>query len=273
MSVLDIDCALVTDILTGFLRDEITKFGFHRGVLGMSGGIDSTLSAFLAARALGPENTLGIIMPYASSSPESEGHARLAAEQLGIETRVIEITPQIDAYFERYPDATRLRRANKMARERMTILYDHSVLESAMVIGTSNKTEALLGYTTLWGDMASAVNPIGDLYKTQVRALSAYLGVPQEIIAKAPTADLWTGQTDESELGFTYEEADRLLYHMVDLRWSREELANLGFTLDLIDRVMRMVRNSQYKRRIPLIAKISPRSIDRDFRYSRDWGR
>lgn len=273
MSVLDIDCALVTDILTGFVRDEITKFGFHRGVLGMSGGIDSTLSAFLAARALGPENTLGIIMPYASSSPESEGHARLAAEQLGIETRVIEITPQIDAYFERYPDATRLRRANKMARERMTILYDHSVLESAMVIGTSNKTEALLGYTTLWGDMASAVNPVGDLYKTQVRALSAYLGVPQEIIAKAPTADLWTGQTDESELGFTYEEADRLLYHMVDLRWSREELANLGFTLDLIDRVMRMVRNSQYKRRIPLIAKISPRSIDRDFRYSRDWGR
>jgi NAD+ synthase len=273
MSVLDIDCALVTDILTGFLRDEITKFGFHRGVLGMSGGIDSTLSAFLAARALGPENTLGIIMPYASSSPESEGHARLAAERLGIETRLIEITPQIDAYFERYPDATRLRRANKMARERMTILYDHSVLESAMVIGTSNKTEALLGYTTLWGDMASAVNPIGDLYKTQVRALSAYLGVPQEIIAKAPTADLWTGQTDEGELGFTYEEADRLLYHMVDLRWSREELANLGFTLDLIDRVMRMVRNSQYKRRIPLIAKISPRSIDRDFRYSRDWGR
>lgn len=273
MSVLDIDCALVTDILTGFVRDEITKFGFHRGVLGLSGGIDSTLSAFLAARALGPENTLGIIMPYASSSPESEGHARLAAEQLGIETRVIEITPQIDAYFERYPDATRLRRANKMARERMTILYDHSVLESAMVIGTSNKTEALLGYTTLWGDMASAVNPVGDLYKTQVRALSAYLGVPQEIIAKAPTADLWTGQTDESELGFTYEEADRLLYHMVDLRWSREELANLGFTLDLIDRVMRMVRNSQYKRRIPLIAKISPRSIDRDFRYSRDWGR
>lgn len=273
MSVLDINCTLVTDILTGFVRDEITKFGFHRGVLGLSGGIDSTLSAFLAARALGPENTLGIIMPYASSSPESEGHARLAAEQLGIETRVIEITPQIDAYFERYPDATRLRRANKMARERMTILYDHSVLESAMVIGTSNKTEALLGYTTLWGDMASAVNPIGDLYKTQVRALSAYLGVPQEIIAKAPTADLWTGQTDESELGFTYEEADRLLYHMVDLRWSREELANLGFTLDLIDRVMRMVRNSQYKRRIPLIAKISPRSIDRDFRYSRDWGR
>ncbi|MEN6344744.1 MAG: NAD+ synthase [Armatimonadia bacterium] len=273
MSVLDIDCALVTDILTGFLRDEITKFGFHRGVLGMSGGIDSTLSAFLAARALGPENTLGIIMPYASSSPESEGHARLAAEQLGIETRVIEITPQIDAYFERYPDATRLRRANKMARERMTILYDHSVLETAMVIGTSNKTEALLGYTTLWGDMASAVNPIGDLYKTQVRALSTYLGVPQEIIAKAPTADLWTGQTDEGELGFTYEEADRLLYHMVDLRWSREELANLGFTLDLIDRVLRMVRNSQYKRRIPLIAKISPRSIDRDFRYSRDWGR
>jgi NAD+ synthase len=272
MSGLQIDCPLVTEILTGFLRDEITKFGVQRGVVGMSGGIDSTLSAFLAVHALGRENVLGLMMPYSTSSPESEGHARMAADQLGIEARVIDITPQIDAYFERFPDASRLRRANKMARERMTILYDHSVAESAMVIGTSNKTEALLGYTTLWGDMASAVNPIGDLYKTQVRQLSRYLGVPAPIIDKPPTADLWLGQTDEGELGFSYEDVDRLLYDMVDLRRPRAELIGAGFPETFVDRVHLMVRNSQYKRRIPLIAKVSHRSIDRDFRYSRDWG-
>lgn len=273
MTGLDIDCALVADILTGFVRDEITKFGFERGVLGMSGGIDSTLSAYIATRALGSDNVLGIIMPYKTSSPDSEGHAQLAADRLGIETRVIEITPQIDAYFDRFPDADRMRRANKMARERMTILYDHSQAENALVIGTSNKTEALLGYTTLWGDMASAVNPIGDLYKTQVRQLSRYLEVPEEILDKKPSADLWTGQTDEGELGFTYADVDKLLHRLVDLRWSREELADAGFDWDFIDRVSRMIRNSQYKRRLPLIAKVSQRSIDRDFRYSRDWGR
>lgn len=273
MSDLDIDCALVASIVTGFVRDEITKFGFQRGVIGMSGGIDSTVSAFVAAQALEPENLLALIMPYSASSPESEEHALLAAEQLGIGTRRIDITPQIDAYFQGLPDASRLRRANKMARERMTILYDHSVAENALVIGTSNKTEALLGYTTLWGDMASAVNPLGDLYKTQVRELARYLEVPQVIIDKAPTADLWDGQTDEGELGFTYAEVDQLLYRMIDLRWSPAELAAAGFQWELINRILQMVRDSQYKRRLPLIAKVSQRSIDRDFRYLRDWGR
>lgn len=273
MNALGIDCRLVETILTGFVRDEITKFGVSRGVIGMSGGIDSTLSAYIAARALGADNVLGVIMPYATSSPESEGHARLAAEALGIEVRRVEITAQIDAYFRQFPDASRLRRANKMARERMTILYDHSVSESAMVIGTSNKTEALLGYTTLWGDMASAVNPLGDLYKTQVRELSASMGVPEPIIAKPPTADLWSGQTDEGELGFTYAEVDQLLFHLVDLRWSAAELIAAGYHEALVTRVTTMVRNSQYKRRLPIIAKVSHRSIDRDFRYSRDWGR
>jgi NAD+ synthase len=272
MNALDIDCALTERILTGFVRDEITKFGVRRGVIGMSGGIDSTLSAYIAARALGPDNVLGVIMPYATSSPESEGDARLAAEALGIEVRRVEITAQIDAYFQHFPDASRLRRANKMARERMTILYDHSVSEGAMVIGTSNKTEALLGYTTLWGDMASAVNPLGDLYKTQVRQISRHMGVPAPIIDKPPTADLWLGQTDEGELGFTYAEVDRLLFRMVDLRWSAEDLAADGFHPALVERVFTMVRNSQYKRRLPCIAKVSHRSIDRDFRYSRDWG-
>jgi len=273
MSGLDIDCALVADILTGFVRDEITKVGFERGVIGMSGGIDSTVSAFITARALGHDSVLGLIMPYKTSSPQSAEHALLAAGQLGIETRVIQIAPQIDAYFELFPDAHRLRRANKMARERMTILYDHSLSENALVIGTSNKTEALLGYTTLWGDMASAVNPIGDLYKTQLRQLARYLEVPEVIIDKAPSADLWVGQTDEEELGFTYVEVDRLLYRLVDLRWRDYELAEAGFSWELINRVRGMIRNSQYKRRLPLIAKVSQRSVDRDFRYARDWGR
>ncbi len=273
MSGLDIDCSLVADITTRFIRNEITKVGFDRGVLGLSGGIDSAVSAFIAARALGRENLLALIMPYKTSSPESAEHAQLAADKLGIEARIIEITPQIDAYFERFPDADRLQRANKMARERMTILYDHSLSESALVVGTSNKTEALLGYTTLWGDMASAVNPIGDLYKTQVRQLAHYLDVPDPIIDKQPSADLWAGQTDEDELGFTYAEVDRLLYRLVDLRWSMEDIADDGFAWDMVQRVYNMVRNSQYKRRLPIIAKVSQRSIDRDFRYSRDWGR
>lgn len=273
MSSMDIDCPLVTTILAGFVRDEITKFGFTRGIVGMSGGLDSTVSAFIAAEGLGPENVLGLIMPHADSSPLSEKHALLAARQVGIETRRIDITPQIEAYFERFPEADRMRRANKMARERMTILYDLSVAESALVVGTSNKTEALLGYTTLWGDMACAVNPLGDLYKTQVRQLAAHLGVPQVIMDKPPTADLWAGQTDEGELGFTYAEVDELLYRMVDLRWSAPELEAAGFAPEFISKVARMVRDSQYKRRLPLIAKVSQRSIDRDFRYSRDWGR
>ena len=273
MNALDIDCPLVADILAGFVHDEITKFGFTRAVLGLSGGVDSALSAFIAARGLGPENVLALIMPYESSSPLSAEHALLAANHLGIEARQADITPQINAYFERFPEADRLRRANKMARERMTILYDHSVVEKAMVVGTSNKTEALLGYTTLWGDMACAVNPLGDLYKTQVRQLSRYLGVPDVIIDKAPTADLWAGQTDEGELGFTYAEVDELLVRLVDLRWTPAELEEAGFDPAFIHRVTSMIRDTQYKRRLPLIAKVSGRSIDRDFRYPRDWGR
>jgi NAD+ synthase len=166
-----------------------------------------------------------------------------------------------------------MRRGNKMARERMTILYDHSARWKALVLGTSNKTELLLGYGTLYGDMASAVNPLGDLYKTQVWALAEYIGVPEEIVRKQPSADLWRGQTDEQELGFGYREVDVLLYLMVDLRYSRAELYAAGFAEAFVQRVSDMVRNSQFKRRLPVIAKISNRTIDRDFRYARDWGR
>lgn len=264
--------AVVEKLLTGFVGSEVRKVGVSRAVLGLSGGIDSAVSAAVAVRALGASNVLGVFMPYSSSSPESEADARAVASALGIELLVVDITPQVDAYFARFPDASRLRRGNKMARERMTILYDHSAARSALVIGTSNKTELLLGYGTLYGDMASALNPIGDLYKTQIWGFATHLGLPASVIDKAPTADLWSGQTDEHELGFSYHEVDRLLYRMIDERCSNDELVAMGFDAAFVERVSRMVRSSQFKRRLPIIAKLSARSIDTDFRYSRDWG-
>ncbi len=264
---------LLRRILEAFIANEVRKVGLDRVVLGLSGGVDSSLSAMLAAAALGPENVLGIRMPYRQSSAESLDHAEAVARAAGIETLTVDITPQIDAYFEHFPDADKNRRGNKMARERMTVLYDHSARLGALVLGTSNKTELLLGYGTLHGDMASALNPIGDLYKTQVWALSAHVGVPSEVVAKQPSADLWEGQTDEAELGFGYREVDALLYRMVDLRYSTAALVEAGFAETFVQRVTAMVRNSQFKRRLPVIAKVSTRTIDRDFRYARDWGK
>jgi NAD+ synthase len=269
---LALNAPLVERVLVGFLRNEVRRVGFERVVVGLSGGIDSTVSAYLAARALGAENVCGVRMPYTTSSPETMDHAALVARELGIRMLTLPISAQIDAYFSQFPDASRLRRANKMARERMTILYDQSAAQGALVLGTSNKTELLLGYGTIFGDMASALNPIGDLYKTQVWALAAHLGVPEPIIRKNPTADLWAGQTDEAELGFTYAEVDRLLVRMVDLRARPDELVAAGIDPAFIAKIARMVQTSHYKRRLPVIAKLSHRTIDRDFRYARDWG-
>ena len=273
MGALNVNTALLRQILVGFVRDEVTKVGLHKGVLGLSGGIDSALVAFIAAEALGPENVHAYTMPYRTSNPESEAHAKLVADQLGINYQMLEITPMVDAYFALVPDADNMRRGNKMARERMTILYDHSAEVGGLVLGTSNKTELLLGYGTLHGDMASALNPIGDIYKSQVWELSEAMGVPREVIDKQPSADLWAGQTDEQELGFSYRDADELLYRMVDQRMSREELMAAGFDAPFIDLVHGKVQGSHFKRRLPVIAKVSHRTIDRDFRYARDWGK
>jgi NAD+ synthase len=270
---LAIDTAVVTELLCSFLRDEVHKVGFDSVVVGISGGVDSSLVTALAAQALDAEHVFPTFMPYRTSSAESESDARAVSTALGLDLEVVEITPQIDAYFERFPDADRTRRGNKMSRERMSILYDRSVQHRALVLGTSNKTELLLGYGTLYGDMASALNPIGDLYKTQVYALARALGLPQSVLTKAPSADLWIGQSDEEELGLTYATVDVVLYNTIDERRSRDEMVALGFDAALIDDVARRVRNSQYKRRPPIIAKLSERTIDRDFRYPRDWGR
>jgi len=270
---LTMNCPLLRKILVGFIENEVHKMEFQRAVIGVSGGVDSALSAFLAAEALGPNNVWGLIMPYRTSSPESVAHGQLVVEKLKIHSALIDITPMIDAYFALFPEADPLRRGNKMARERMTILYDHSAALSALVLGTSNKTELMLGYGTLYGDMASAINPLGDLFKTQVRQLAAHMGVPEEIVKKEPSADLWVGQTDEEELGFTYEQVDQVLLLMIDKRYEIPDLVEAGFEEKFVRRVFERVQSSQFKRRLPLIAKVSGRTIDRDFRYPRDWGR
>jgi len=272
-SALSIDTDVVTRLLVGFLRDETTKVGFERVVIGLSGGVDSALTCALAVRALGSDQVVPVIMPYRTSSPASEADARAVCAELGITPVVVDISPQIDAYFERFPDADQMRRGNKLARERMTILYDLSLQRGALVVGTSNKTELLLGYGTVFGDQAHALNPLGDLYKTQVWMLAKALGLPRQVIEKPPSADLWEGQSDEQELGFKYAVVDVLLYHLVDERRTRAELRAMGFADDFVETVARRVRDSQYKRRLPIIAKLSARTIDRDFRYPRDWGR
>lgn len=264
---------LLRKLLVGFVKDEVRKVGVSKVVLGLSGGIDSALAAFIAAEALGPENVHAICMPYKSSNPESEAHARLVAAACGINFSVVPITAMVDAYFDLFPDADNMRRGNKMARERMTILFDHSALLRALVLGTSNKTELLLGYGTLYGDMASALNPIGDIYKSQVWQLSRAMGVPKEVIEKQPSADLWAGQTDEEELGFSYRQVDELLYRMVDQRLTNTELVADGFELEFVESIYSKIQNSHFKRRLPIIAKVSNRTIDRDFRYARDWGK
>ncbi|MBE3574079.1 MAG: NAD+ synthase [Firmicutes bacterium] len=272
MDQFHINTDLVITILTSFIRAEVQKVGFQRAVLGLSGGVDSSVVAYLAARALGPGNVLGVLMPYRTSSPQSVADAGEVVRRTGIRHRTVDISPQIDAYFAGEPDASNLRRGNKMARERMSVLYDLSMAEKALVLGTSNKTELLLGYGTQFGDLASALNPLGDLYKTQVWQLAKALGVPPQIIEKPPSADLWPDQSDEGELGFSYRDVDQVLFLLVDCRLTPEQVQEWGFAPEFIARVQHLVRISQYKRRLPLIAKISQRSVGHDFRYLRDWG-
>jgi NAD+ synthase len=271
MSELDIQPALVTELLVAFLREEVSSAGMERAVLGLSGGVDSAVVAVLCARALGAERVLGVLMPYRLSNPESERHAELVARRLGLPTRRVDISPMADGYLEPAAVQDARRRGNVLARCRMTVLYDQSVEWRGLVIGTSNKSELLLGYSTQWGDGAHALNPIGDLYKHQVYQLARHLELPSEVIDKPPSADLYEGQTDEAELGFSYAEADRLFYRMIDRRCSEDELVAEGFARDFVRRLAARVVANQFKRVPPVIAKVSRRSIGHDFRYLRDW--
>ncbi len=272
MMELTINTELARKILTGFIQSELTRAGFSKAVVGVSGGVDSSLSCYLAAESLGPENVLAVRMPYKTSSPDSLADADRVVKLTAVQSQTVSITEMVDALFEQVGESDQIRRGNAMARARMIVLYDQSAAFEGLVIGTSNKTEILLGYSTQYGDSACAINPLGDLYKAQVRQLARAVGVPEEIIQKPPSADLWQGQTDEGELGFTYDDADRLLMLLVDQRYSPAECVQAGFDPQFVEQVIGRMRRYHYKRIMPPIAKLSNRTVGYDFLYLRDWG-
>ena len=269
---LKLNWKLAVDMLTRFIETEVKKAGFSGVVVGLSGGVDSALSTVLGIKALGAGNVHVAKMPYSSSSPESSADADKFAEKFGVTLRMVDISKPVNAFFDLLPGMNSIRKGNVMARARMITLFDIAAEKSALVLGTGNKTEILLGYTTWYGDSACSINPIGDLYKTQVWAMADYLGVPSGIISKSPSADLWAGQTDEGELGITYEEADKILYRIVDKRMSVEEVIADGFDKDTVIKVYSRMQKMNFKRVLPPIAKLSPRTVGKDFLYSRDLG-
>ncbi|MCB9450628.1 MAG: NAD+ synthase [Anaerolineaceae bacterium] len=268
---LKINTALAQKMMVGFIADQIAKAGLKRAVIGLSGGIDSALSAYLAAEALGAKNVLAVRMPYRTSSENSLTDAEAIINDLGLPSLTVPITDMADPLFAQFPDMSNIRRGNIMARLRMTVLYDQSADFGGLVMGTSNKTELLLGYSTIYGDSGVALQPIADLYKAQVRQVSAAIGVPQSVIQKPPSADLWEGQTDEGELGFTYDNVDQVLFLLVDERYTVNEVLDEGFSRAFVEDVWRRVKANHYKRTMPNIAKLSQRSVGHDFLYLRDW--
>jgi NAD+ synthase len=272
LAPLQLNPRLVVDFLTAFLREEIHDAGFQKVVLGLSGGVDSALAAYLAVRALGAQNVVGIKMPYAQSSPASLQDADQVAKELGIRVHLEPVTPMAESFLQIHRDAGTLRRGNLLARLRMIILYDYSQMLPALVLGTSNKSELMLGYGTIFGDLASAVNPLGDLYKTQVYQLAKFLELPPSILRKPPSADLVAGQTDESDLGYSYEELDAALLQLVERRRRPETLVAAGFPRALVEKVDRLVHRFQFKRQGPVIPKIQARTVGVDFHLCRDNG-
>jgi NAD+ synthase len=266
---LAIDTDVARRVIGEFIRGQLRQAGFDRAVLGLSGGIDSALVAYLTAEAIGADKVLTVLMPYRTSSPASQGDAEEVVSRLKTASELVDITPMVDGFYGPASDASSLRRGNFMARQRMAVLYDRSVTWGGLVVGTGNKTESLIGYTTIFGDSACAFNPIGDLYKSQVRQLAAAIGVPDEIIRKAPSADLWPGQTDETEGGFDYPTLDRLLFWRIDKRRSIDEVVALGFPRDVVEKVDRMVAGAEFKRQVPPIAKLGPRTAGVDYLYPR----
>ena len=267
-----IDTGIARRIISEFIRGQLTQTGFERVVLNLSGGLDSALVAYLAVEAIGAQNVMCLMLPYRTSSPDSRADAEEVVRRLGTPSLAIDISPIVDGYLESSiggKEVSQLRRGNLAARARMMAAFDQSVPWRGLVIGTGNKTEALLGYSTNYGDNACAFNPIGDLYKSQVRQLAIDVAVPEPILVKAPSADLWPGQTDETEMGLAYEELDRLLYWMVDRRHSREHLIAAGFDGAAIDRVARMVALNEFKRQVPPVAKLTTRTPGVDYLYPR----
>ncbi|KXK52627.1 MAG: NH(3)-dependent NAD(+) synthetase [Chloroflexi bacterium OLB13] len=268
---LKINTTLARRILTGFIADQIAKAGAKGAVIGLSGGIDSAVSAYLSVEALGAKNVLAVRMPYRTSSESSMTDADAVIAELGIPAVTAPITDMADALIHQFPDMSDVRRGNIMARMRMIVLYDQSAARSLLPMGTSNKTEFLLGYSTLYGDSGVALQPIADLYKAQVRQLAQDIGVPKQIIDKPPSADLWEGQTDEGELGFTYNDVDQVLYLLVDERYTVEQIVSEGFDASFVNSVWGRVKSNHYKRTMPNIPKLGSRAIGHDFLYLRDY--
>jgi NAD+ synthase len=266
---LAIDTDVARRVIGEFIRGQLRQAGFERAVLGLSGGIDSGLVAYLVSEAVGPDRLLCVLMPYRTSSPASRADAEDIVRRLGAASEVVDITPMVDGFFGPDPEASPLRRGNFAARMRMAVLYDRSATWGGLVVGTGNKTESLIGYTTIFGDNACAFSPIGDLYKSQVRQLAEAIGVPAPVIRKAPSADLWPGQTDEGEAGFSYPVLDRLLHWRIDKRRSVDEVVALGFDRALVERVDGMIATSEFKRQVPPIAKLGPRTAGVDYLYPR----
>jgi len=269
---LEINPTHVRQVLTGFIRHQVTRAGFSRAVIGLSGGIDSALACTLAAEALGPQNVLAVRMPYATSSPDSLSDAQKVIDATGVQALTIPITPMAQPLIALDPHISPIRRGNIMARMRMVVIFDQSAAFGGLVVGTGNKTEALLGYTTLYGDSACAFNPLGDLYKTQVRQMARVLNLPESIQTKAPSADLWSGQTDEGELGITYAEVDRLLFLLVDQHLSPAQCVRSGFTEKMVRAVIERIRRNRFKSLLPPVARLDPGAAEYDFSFLQKWG-
>ena len=241
--------------ITDFIKQQLNKAGFTKLIVGLSGGIDSSVTAALCVKAVGKENVFGVMLPYRKSHPDSLEHAKQVAEQPGIKYEVVDISPMVDVYFENYAtDADILRKGNRIARERMCVLYDLSAKYKALVAGTGNRSEIMVGYCTQYGDNACAFEPIGHLYKTEVLELAKSLNLPDSVINKKPTADLWVDQTDEDEMGITYKELDEILYQMLDQKMEYENLI-AAFSKEKIDKAKRMIQMSEFKRNTPPIIK------------------
>lgn len=269
----EINFKIAEKVLVNFIKDSVHRNNFERGIIGVSGGLDSAVVLYLTQRALGSKNTFALLLPYKLSSGDSLKHGKMVCELLKVKYEIVDITPSVSAYFDRFPTKNKILIGNKCARERMSVLYDYSVRKKALVVGTSNKSEILIGYTTLYGDSAAAFLPIGDLYKTQLYDFARYLQIPEEIINKKPSADLWKDQTDEGEIGMSYQELDEILYSLIDLRKKPQEVVKLGFSKQTVQKVQNLIMDSQFKRTMPPIAKLQLRTVGLDFRYLRDWNK
>jgi NAD+ synthetase len=261
---LEINAELTAQWLINFIREEVHRRGFEKGVLGLSGGVDSAVTAYLAARALGPENVVAVCLPYRTSNPDSLAHAQLVIDALGISGRTLDISPAVDGYLTQEPDADATRRGNIMARVRMIALFDLSARHRAIPLGTGNKTERLFGYFTWHADDSPPINPLGDLFKTQVWALARHLGVPDVIIGKPASADLIKGQTDEGDLGISYAKADRILNALL-AGYGANDLATVGFDAKEVEIVRRRLDGTHWKRRLPTVAMVSPTAIGESY--------